>query len=72
MNNAMNRRRHVFKNTRASNWQVFDVGSDKDFAREVERTGKNKQLIRLLAGRKKRERGAAIPLAQVKKQLGLE
>ena len=61
-----------FALTAVSGWQGFDVGDSRNFAVEVERTGQHKPLIKFLAARRKREKGPAIPLAEVKKQLGLE
>jgi hypothetical protein len=55
-----------------SDWEGFDVGSSKDFSDEVERTGKNKRLIKVLAARRKGVKAVGIPLAEVKKQLGIE
>jgi len=57
-------------------WEGFDVGSDRDFAREVVRTRQYKKLMKSLAAR--RDSGKAgkiprgIPIANVKKQLGLD
>ncbi|MSR60007.1 MAG: hypothetical protein EXS05_20600 [Planctomycetaceae bacterium] len=60
-----------FALTSVNNWDGFDVGAGTDFALEVERTGKNKKLMRSLSGRRKRSQAAGIPLAAVRKQLGL-
>ena len=61
-----------FALTAVSNWEGFDVGKSDDFAVEVERTGRNKKLMKLLATRRKGVKGKGVPLADVKKQLGLE
>jgi hypothetical protein len=61
-----------FALTALENWQAFEVGSDTDFAAEVERTGKNKTLLKFLAARKKGEKGKSVPLAEVRKRLGIE
>ena len=51
-------------------WEGFDVGADDDFAREVDRTGRNRRLLKRLAER--RTNGKRIPLARVKEELGLQ
>lgn len=61
-----------FALTAVHNWEGFDVGRSDDFAQEVERTGKNKKLMKFLANRKKSSAGEGIPLAEVKKQLGID
>jgi hypothetical protein len=61
-----------FALTAVHNWEGFDVGSSDDFAKEVERTGKNKKLMKFLANRKKTAAGEGIPLAEVKQQLGID
>ena len=61
-----------FALTAVNNWEGFDVGKSNDFAEEVERTGSNKKLMKFLAARRKGVRGKGIPLAKVKKQLGIE
>lgn len=53
-------------------WEGFDVGSDRDFAREVERTSQNRKLMKSLASRRSRAKPRGIPVADVKKQLGLD
>ena len=53
-------------------WEGFDVGKSDDFAKEVERTTKNKKLMKTLASRGKRGNTKGIPLEEVKKQLGLD
>jgi hypothetical protein len=53
-------------------WEGFDVGSDRDFAREVERSSQNKKLMKSLASRRSSAKPRGIPLADVKKQLGLD
>ena len=58
--------------TSVNNWEAFDVGPSQDFAVEVERTGKNKRLLKSLAARRKAEKSKGIPLAEVRKQLGLD
>ena len=61
-----------FALTSVNNWEGFDVGSSNDFAHEVERTGKNKGLMKSLAARRKSVKVEGIPLVEVKKQLGLD
>ena len=61
-----------FALTAVNNWEGFDVGKSDDFADEVERTGRNKKLVKFLAARRKNARGKGIPLADVKKQFGIE
>ncbi len=50
-------------------WQGFDVGDSEDFEQEVRATSENKALMAFLAER--RSNGKRIPMADVKKQLGL-
>ncbi|RMF67127.1 MAG: hypothetical protein D6743_05375 [Calditrichaeota bacterium] len=50
-------------------WQSFDVGDSDDFGQEVKATAENKALMTFLAGR--RGNGKRIPMAEVKKKLGL-
>ncbi len=57
--------------TSIENWEGFDVGAEGDFASEVKRTVRNKELMKLLAERRRGD-GKRIPLAEVKEQLGLE
>ena len=52
------------------NWVSFDVGDSDNFEEEVELTGKNQELMKFLAER--RRDTSQIPLADVKKELGLE
>lgn len=65
-----------FALTSVDDWEGFDVGSGRDFAREVERTGQNKKLMKSLAARRSSKQPGSIrrgiPLADVKKQLGLD
>ena len=61
-----------FALTAVNNWEGFEFGKSIDFADEVERTGSNKKLMKFLAARRKGVRGKGIPLAKVKKQLGIE
>ncbi len=61
-----------FALTSIGDWEGFEVGSGRDFAREVERTGQNKKLLKSLAARRKSAKSRGIPLADVKKHLGLE
>ena len=49
-------------------WEGFDVGAGDDFAHEVDRTGRNRKLLKRLAQR--RTNGKRIPLARVKEELG--
>jgi len=50
-------------------WTGFPVGDSDDFAQEVQTTGENQALLHFLAER--RSNGKRIPLADVKKRLGL-
>ena len=50
-------------------WQGFDVGDSNDFEQEVKATSENQALMAFLAER--RSQGKRIPMADVKKQLGL-
>jgi hypothetical protein len=50
-------------------WQGFDVGDSDDFEQEVKATSENKALMVFLAER--RSNGRRVPMAGVKKQLGL-
>ena len=50
-------------------WQGFDVGDSEDFEEEVKATSENKALMAFLAER--RSNGKRVPMADVKKQLGL-
>lgn len=61
-----------FALTAVHDWEGFDVGNGDDFAEEVKRTGKNRSLMKFLGNRKKSGAGKAIPLAEVKKQLGIK
>ena len=61
-----------FALTSVNDWEGFEVGSGQDFAREVARTGQNKKLMKSLAARRKTAQTRGIPIAQVKKQLGLD
>lgn len=63
---------HRYALTLVDNWEGFDVGTDKDFAKEVERTARNKPLMKLLASRKKNAVGKRVALDEVKKQLGID
>jgi hypothetical protein len=51
-------------------WEGFDVGSGDDFEQETKLTVQNKELMKFLSQR--RSQGKRIPLAEVKKELGLE
>lgn len=61
-----------FALTSVNNWEGFEVGTSKDFAQEVERTGKNKKLMKSLASRRKSAKTAGVPIAEARKQLGLD
>lgn len=50
-------------------WAGFEVGEEDDFECEVELTGQNQELMQFLGQR--RSHGKKIPLAEVKKKLGL-
>jgi len=50
-------------------WQGFDVGDSDDFEQEVKATSEHKALMAFLAER--RSHGKRVPMADVKKQLGL-
>lgn len=56
--------------TSIEGWEGFDVGSGDNFAREVRVTARNKKLTKFLA--KRRSQSKRIPLADVKKRLGLD
>ncbi len=51
-------------------WESFEVGGGDDFEQETQLTAQNKELMQFLSQR--RSQGQRIPLAEVKKQLGLE
>jgi hypothetical protein len=51
-------------------WEGFDVGGGDDFEQETKLTVQNKELMKFLSQR--RSQGKKIPLAEVKKELGLE
>ena len=58
---------------RVTNMQSFYVGASDDFEEEIKATRKNKRLMKLLDKRArtaKQEKG--IPLAQVRRRLGLD
>ncbi len=61
-----------FALTSVNHWEGFDVGNSDDFAVEVERTGKNKRLMKSLAARRKGSKADGHSLAEVKRQLGLD
>ena len=61
-----------FALTAVTEWVGFNVGNSRSFAEEVERTVKNKKLMKFLAARHKHGKAPGIPLAEVKKQLGIE
>jgi hypothetical protein len=61
-----------FALTSVNNWEGFDVGNSTDFAQEVERTGKNKRLMKSLAARRKSTGAKGVPITVVRKQLGLD
>ena len=61
-----------FALTSVENWEGFEVGSGQDFADEVARTGRNKKLMKALAARRKSGTSEGIPLADVRKELGLD
>jgi len=50
-------------------WQGFEIGDSDDFEQEVQATMDNQELLTFLAAR--RSGGPRVPLAEVKKQLGL-
>ena len=50
-------------------WEGFDVGGG-DFGEEVKRTAGNKKLMKLLSERRSQRR--TIPIAKVRKQLGID
>ncbi len=50
-------------------WQGFEIGDSDDFEQEVQATTENSELLAFLAAR--RSGGPRVPLAEVKKQLGL-
>lgn len=51
-------------------WEGFEVGTGDDFEQETQLTAQNQELMKFLSQR--RSQGKRIPLAEVKKQLGLE
>jgi len=54
-------------------WQGFDVGHSDEFAVEVRRTARNKQLAKLMAARRAKDKNKPrLSLEKVKKELGLE
>lgn len=56
-----------------AHWQGFDVGNNKDFAVEVKRTAQNKELAKLMAKRRAKDRGKPrLSLEEVRKELGLK
>lgn len=60
-----------FALTPIDDWESFDVGGGRDFAAEVKRTARNKRLMKSLAERKSGAKTKGIPLAEVRKRLGL-
>jgi hypothetical protein len=50
-------------------WRGFDVGDSDDFEHEVKATAANKALMTFLAERRSSEK--RIPMADVKRQLGI-
>ena len=61
---------HRFLLASIEGWQGYEVGTGDDFAREVNRTVRNRKLMKALADR--RRNGKRIPLAKVKEELGLK
>lgn len=61
---------HRFVLAALGDWQGFNVGNGDDFTRETAATVRNRKLIKALAER--RSGGKRVPLADVKKQLGLK
>ena len=61
-----------FALTVLNDWEGFNVGCSDDFAVEVERTSKNKRLMKSLAARQEIVKADGIPLEEVKKQLGID
>jgi hypothetical protein len=61
---------HRFVLTPLKDWVGYEVGDDKDFAKEVRMTVRNKKLMKHLAGRRSREKRLSIE--EVRKELGLE
>ena len=58
--------------TRAGNAQTFYVGSDDDFDAEIVAARKNKRFMEFLDERTKKSKNSKrIPIAEVRKQLGL-
>ena len=56
-----------------SDWQGFDVGSSDDFSVEVRKTAQNKELAKLMAERRARNKGKPrFSSEQVRKELGLK
>ncbi len=50
-------------------WRGFDVGDSDDFEQEVKATAENKALMAFLVERQ--SNGKRVPMADVKRQLGL-
>jgi hypothetical protein len=50
-------------------WKGFDVGESDDFEQEVKATAENEELMAFLSRR--RSNGKRIPMADVKKELGI-
>jgi hypothetical protein len=61
---------HRFVLASIEGWEGYDVGAGFDFGEEVNKTVRNKKLLRTLAGR--RRNGKRIPLAKVKEEFGLK
>lgn len=59
--------------TRIANVQEFEVGASTDFAEEIALTRQNERLLQFLSERAAKAKAqAGMPLAEVKKTLGLE
>jgi hypothetical protein len=56
-----------------SDWQGFDVGYSQDLSTETKRTARNKDLAKLMSGRRAKDKvKPSVSAEEVKKQLGLK
>ena len=51
-------------------WEGFDVGSSRDFGKEVKRIAQNKRLMKFLSEWRKTFKGKGKSLEEVEKELG--
>ncbi len=53
-------------------WEGFEVGNSEDFALEVKRTARNKNLVKFMAERREKDKGKPrVSIEEVRKELGL-